>query len=506
MKLLSLQLRHAAILSLIIISSSTLSAEPYIAQTHSQKAYIEHWQDFESAVTENFHTMKHNFSEICYFSPKKAPRFNYDVTLVGFVNYADGIGRHPILFKECLEKKVSMNFVSTRNISQEEEDSQLGLPRLKAGDDKNIGAVAILTDIIADKALNIYKRMPESVIRVAYTMFESTSIPYNWAKILNSKFDMAVVPDPFLVDVYKKNGVTIPIFVLPLPLQLHDFLKMRRRPEPHRPFTFGLTGGFWARKNHIRVLEAFAAEFGNRRDVKLRIHGRFGEEDIIKQLKDTIAKNKLTNVELIIKPFNRIEYLDFFKSLDCYVFLSMGEGFSITPREALACAKPCIVTDNTAQSLICYSGTVRAVPSNIPVPALYDCHIDDGAITNYGAEYLKHLECAETYDALHNLPQDDDTSLLWKTVGSIGFQFDCTINDARAAMRDVFDNYDTFKLKAKDGREWVKRYLRENLSKKYHSLVKPASIVMGKENIIGDTFLMTNSPDLYEKYKYLLGH
>ena len=58
-----------------------------------------------------------------------------------------------------------------------------------------------------------------------------------------------------------------------------------------------MSGGFWKRKNHIRVLDAFAGEFGNSKKVKLRLHGRFGEEEIIKELDDKIAQYGLTNVE-----------------------------------------------------------------------------------------------------------------------------------------------------------------------------------------------------------------
>ena len=90
--------------------------------------------------------------------------------------------------------------------------------------------------------------------------------------------------------------------------------------------------------------------------------------------------------------------------------------------------------------------------------------------------------------------------------GTIGYQFDCTLRDARKAMRDVYKNYSDYLEKASFGREWVKCYLRENLIGKYVSVVKPETVILGKENIIGDKFLMTNSKELYEKYKNILGN
>jgi glycosyltransferase involved in cell wall biosynthesis len=317
---------------------------------------------------------------------------------------------------------------------------------------------------------------------------------------------MAIVPDDFLVGVYKECGVKIPIFVLPLPLKLQDFLNFKQQTTPHKKFVFGMSGAFWLRKNHLKILEAFAAEFGNRKDVKLKLHGRFGEENIIQELAKRIRELNLTNVELIVKPYNNAEYLSFFKSLDCYVFLSMGEGFSITPREALAAGKPCIVTKNTAQITICNSGAVRIVPSNVPVPAIYDCYAAEANITDYGLNYIQKFfktTQEETINKINASLSEDEIEKLWKAV-SIGYQFDCLTKDAREAMRDVYEHYNHYVNLAKQGKNWVKNYLAENLSAKYFSLIKPKVIYLGKENMINEDFLITNSKALYEKYKLIL--
>lgn len=512
MKLFSVSIGQTIILTLLITFSSsahTNLSEPVDSTPSTTvrflETFVEYWHSLENTIISNFHNLVESFENIFYCSPHQAHKFNYDVTLVGFVNFADGIGRHPILFKDCLENSARMNFVSTRDIPADVEDAQLGLPRLNPTEKEDIGAISILTDIISDRAVEPYKKVPESVIKIAYSMFESTRIPQNWTKVLNKKFDATVVPDPSLIDVYKKSGVKIPIFVLPLPLILKDFLKLEQPTVPHKPFVFGMVGGFWNRKNHMRVLEAFAAEFGNRSDVKLKLHGRFGEESIINALEDKIKEYNLTNVELIVGPYSWDEYIDFYKSLDCYVLLSMGEGFSITPREALACGKPCILTKNTAQITLCSVPGVRAVLSDILVPAIYDCHYDSSYITDSGLDYTaKFLQMSDT-DLFNTTLLDDEDALSWRS-SSIGYQFDCKVLNARRAMRDVYKNYSKWVKKAQKGREWVTRYLAENLTNKYISLVKPQSIVLGEENIIGDTFLMTTSKELYEKYQSIIGN
>ena len=509
MRLFFLRSRHVFILSLAIVLTPIVFAnteqvdEKRLQLLDSIVAYS---HELGHAISQDFHNIADYVADVFHISHNGTSKFKYDATLVGFVNSADGIGRHPILFKECLEDCVKMNFLSTRNIPADVEDAQLGLPRLDPDNKEDIGAVAILLDIIADKELKNYKKMPDSHIKIAYTMFESTAIPDNWVPILNSKFDMAIVPDQFLVEVYQNCGVQIPIFVLPLPLMLQKFLDLTPQVQPHKPFVFGMTGGFWKRKNHIRVLKAFAREFGNSQKVQLKLHGRFGEDEIIKELYDEIAKYQLTNVEVIVKPFSSDEYLEFFKSLDCYVFLSMGEGFSITPREALACGMPCILTDNTAQTTICNSGAVKVVRSELLVPAMYDCHYDNCGTANSCLDSVNRFLQISNFDvlgdALNSSVMDDEDDFILRS-GFIGYQFDCTLGDARKAMRDVYKNYSDYLEKASHGREWVKCYLKENLISKYVSIVKPESIVLGKENIIGDTFLVTNSKELYEKYKYI---
>ncbi len=445
--------------------------------------------DFIEYVGEFFHISS---------KPKPKPKFNYDATLVGFVNFADGIGRHPILFKDCLDKTVKLNFLSTRNIPPTVEDAQLSLPRLDQENKADVGAVAILTDILADKALNIYQRMPDSPIKIAYTMFESTEIPKNWVAILNKKFDMAVVPDQFLVEVYQECGVEIPVFVLPLPLMLQDFLQMKNQHTPHKPFTFGFSGGLWKRKNHLRVIDAFAQEFGSDDNVKLILHGRFGEPEIIKAINDKIIQLNLTNVEFVVGPYTHEEYLNFFKSIDCYVSLSMGEGFSITPREALACAKPCIISNNTAQATICNTGSVRIIESTIPVPAFYDSHYTNAYIMQHGLDQIKNFNY--NFSSLNKLLSTSEEGLEWRS-GEIGLQFDCATSDVRVAMRDIYQNYDAYKTNARHGQEWVKQYLAENLHALYVNLIKPKTIKFDTKNSITKDGLTTNSESLYKKYK-----
>jgi hypothetical protein len=393
-----------------------------------------------------------------------------DLGVYGFVKFGDGIGRQSIGLIDCLKNDLSIKFVNTRKKYKslvgagEFQDVPEDVVAIILQDNQECEcSVAILEDVLSNgnpaKPESYYQTMPDDSIKIAYSMFEASAIPHDWPMILNNHFDAVVVPDNFLVEVYKNSGVTIPIFVIPLGIYIDEFLSKPIKEDHHYPFTFGFSGAFFDRKNHRMLLHAFVQEFGNRPDVALKMHGRFGDI-LYKELEGFVATSGVTNVELRNKPLSWQEYREFIGSLDCYVSLSKGEGFSITPREAMAQGIPCIITNNTAQRTLCASGFVRSVESEVREAA-----------------YFSHLK------------------------QYVGYNFNCTLSDARSALRDVFDNYPFYKQKAKQAREWVQQYLYKNLRKRYLNLIKPSKIFLGAHDTITDDYFMTKSEVLYEKYQ-----
>lgn len=394
---------------------------------------------------------------------KCAKHSPYDLTVLGVIRYADGLGRLPISMIDMLNDKLKINFITSRINKFINLDEVSDAVKAVAQDvQKRPGKVALFCDLMWVNYDKPYLFIPSSTIKIAYTMVESSAVPTQWVEVLNSYFDAAIVPDEALVEVYKQSGVKIPLFVLPCPLYLEEFLTKEPKKQKNMPFVFGISAGFWPRKNQKMVIEAFIKEFGNSPDVQLKLHGRFGEESPKQELINLIKKYKVKNIEFIEKSFSRAEYLSFMASLDCYVFLSKGEGFSITPREALALGIPCIVSNNTAQKTICATDYVRSVSSCIQEPAYYS-HIGT----------------------------------------HVGYEFNCTLYDAQKALRDVYENYHLYLKKAEQGREWVKQYHYTNLKQKFLSLVKPQSVLLSDRNSIEDTHIATTSRKLYEKYKFL---
>lgn len=384
-----------------------------------------------------------------------------DLTVATNVLLSDGIGRQGIGLIQALYNDLSINTLkfepsSYKGITDSKTLAVLIKPL------NNFGKVTFWTYILGlNRNIIPTHQKITSDIKIAYSMFESDAIPKLWTEIINKYYDILIVPDKWLVQVYKSSGVTVPIFVLPLGIMLKDeWLSKTHVMNKDNVFTFGMTGGFWERKNHIKTMQAFVGAFGNDTKVKLKIHGRFGpyKDQVIQAYKNLESP---ANIEIISHVLDNSDYTSFMESIDCYVFISKGEGFSITPREAIAMGKPCILSNNTAHRTICESGFVIPIQSNTKVPAYYEV---------FGQQ--------------------------------IGNYFDCKTTDVSESMIEVFNNYEKYQDKVMNGgREWVKQYLWNNLKKKYINIIKPTSIILGNSNEIYDSHIETNSKTLYLKIK-----
>ncbi|GAB4187843.1 MAG: hypothetical protein Tsb0015_07070 [Simkaniaceae bacterium] len=390
------------------------------------------------------------------------------LTVIGYVKMADGLGRQSVELIKTFKDDVRVSFHKTRGDrekSYEDVDSQIiSLLNRKY---KKPGKILIFEDYEyfnkpkIEKILTKIKDRKKHIF-LAYTMFESTMAPKNWIEIFNEYFDAIVVPDPYQIEIFQSSGIKIPVFCLPLGLYLNEYMEQPLKREKNNPFIFANFSSFDPRKNHIGLVRAFAKAFGNSQDVLLKLNFRFNVFGTKEAVLEEINRLGLSNVKISGKSLPKKEYIEAFKDVDCYVNLSKGEGFSIQPREAMALGIPVIVTDNTSQHTIAQTKLVRAVPSKIQEPAYFP-HIDQ----------------------------------------LCGFHFNFEVDDAAAALQDVYINYEKYLSHAKAARNWAKQYEFSNLKKYYRSLIMPAKIVLGEKNEITENYLMTNSKNLYEKYKNL---
>jgi hypothetical protein len=413
--------------------------------------------------------VKHSFASLMFCIFWSGISTSSDVTLIGYIHPNDGLGTIPLEFINCLKNDASIHFIPTRetlDVDLPDDIKKILNPPKSQAPAHHHSPVAIYQDILFMPKKPNYVTVPEkSLIKLAYSMFEASALPRQWVKVLNTQFDAVVVPDPWLVPVYKSSGVRIPIFVLPLCVSLGDFFAKAPKKHPHKPFIFGNMSALEKRKNHIKLIESFALVFGNNPDVKLLINARYLNDRVLNELKQYIRLKRLKNVEITVRDLTHQSYINFMSTLDCYVSLSKGEGFAIPPRQALALGLPVMLSDNTAHSTLCKSTFAVPVESKLPIPAYY---------------------------ALYN--------------DKFGNFFDCKIEAAAQAMKMVYQRYDYFYKKAQQGKQWVKQYLPENLRPYYVTLVKPKKVVLGNRDALERDCIYTTSRSLYEKYLAVIKH
>lgn len=408
--------------------------------------------------------MKVNYAKaLCLFLYVMTYVRPYDLTVVGPVRFADGIGRQSVELIDTLKDHLSINFIPTTEIKKLDDVPKL-VQKIILNQDQRPGKVAILEQSLVYGSA--HKFMPDSLIKIAYAMVEGSRVPEAVVDIINNEFDAIAVPSEFLIETYRCSGVKKPIFYLPLGIYLEDFLqkplKTLSARQPNQPFVFGSTASFVLRKEYFTLVAAFAKEFGNRTDVILKINGRKQANSYFKVLKHYVASLRVNNIHLSERDLSWAEYIDFLSSSDCVVNLSMGEGYSIVPREAMALGVPCVLSNNTGQESLCKTGFVRGVPSTIRV----------------GAKGPIHAGCF----------------------------LKCALYDVRYALKDVHANYSQWLNKAKAGREWVAQFTWKNLQKKYINLVKPNRVIFGEKNEITNDYLQTNCSTLYKKYLAIRGN
>ncbi len=389
------------------------------------------------------------------------------LTIVGSVCMADGLGRQSVELMSALGNKYSVNFIPTTEVKLQEVPS-LARKILKKPNHHQ-GKVVLFEDCVWVPGKDHYKILDQTVkdqqVRIAYSMFESTTIPSQWVDIFNHFFDAVIVPDVFHREVYQSCGVTKPIFILPLGLDLSTCLKKPLKVSANRPFIFGTMGAGISRKNLLKTLKAFHKAFGNHPDVCFAVHCRYALPEIEREIKDFIIEHQIENIHYSHKRLTKKKYLEKFRQIDCFVNLSMGEGFSIQPREAMALGIPTMLSDNTAQSSICATGLVKALPSKIRTPAR----------RRWGGLLLQ--------DAIY------------------GEEFDWDINEAAQAFREVYEHYPDYLSLSHRARQWAANFDYPQLKKKYETLIAPKKIVYGETNEIFEDCLITNSRELMRKYR-----
>lgn len=167
-----------------------------------------------------------------------------------------------------------------------------------------------------------------------YSMYEDSSIPDGWAAAINQICERLLVPCEHNAEVFKRNGVKVPIHVVHGGTSPEEFPVLPVIPRSG-PYTFVALADRGSRKGIEIVWAAFYQAFSDVQDVRLICKARedwmpglsFGDRRISRWCEDLDSMS------------------DVFSVADCVVYPAFGEGWGMWPREAAMMGLPVIATN-----------------------------------------------------------------------------------------------------------------------------------------------------------------
>jgi glycosyltransferase involved in cell wall biosynthesis len=181
--------------------------------------------------------------------------------------------------------------------------------------------------------------------RIGWTMLEVDGLPPEWVAGCNT-MDEIWVPASFNAQTFADSGVRTPIHVMPLGVDVDYYHPGITGFRPSDRFTFLSVFEWGERKGAELLLRAFAEEFKESEDVVLLMSVYNRDPDV--DVHGEIAKLGLDSCPPIVVLVNA-EFADYqmgalYRSADCFVLPTRGEGWGMPVLEAMACGLPTIST------------------------------------------------------------------------------------------------------------------------------------------------------------------
>ncbi len=182
--------------------------------------------------------------------------------------------------------------------------------------------------------------------RIGYTMLEVDGVPDEWVRLCN-EMDEVWVPSAFNRDTFRASGVTAPIYVMPLGVSPDYFSPQIRPFRATRRYTFLSVFEWGERKAPELLLRAYARAFRRSDDVLLvlKVTNRDPGVDVHAQIGALRLPMDSAPVALILnRELPGYQMGSLYRSADCFVLPTRGEGFGLPILEAQACGLPVIAT------------------------------------------------------------------------------------------------------------------------------------------------------------------
>ena len=188
--------------------------------------------------------------------------------------------------------------------------------------------------------------------KIGYTMLEVDGLPREWVRRANM-MDEVWVPSSFNAETFRASGVEKPIHVMPLGVNAAYFNPRIEAYPIQGVFTFLSTFEWGERKAPELLLRAFNDEFRSDEQAVLvcKVYNQDPSVNVPHDVRRLGLKEAGGRVVFSINevvPSHQLGSL--YRSVDCFVLPSRGEGWGLPILEAMACGLPVIATAWSAQT------------------------------------------------------------------------------------------------------------------------------------------------------------
>ena len=259
--------------------------------------------------------------------------------------------------------------------------------------------------------------------RIIYTMFESDKLPDDWKDYLEAA-DLILVPSKWCQSVFKKAGFDTTVVPLGYNSRMFQLLDRQPKVENRDYFTFLHYNAFNIRKGFPEVLKAFVKEFKRDEPVRLIL------KTTLDRMPIPIYPEQYPNIEVILGKVSERELSSIMQRSDCFVFPSRGEGFGMTPLEAMATGMPAIVPN---------------------------AH---GITEYFNSDYMYEVNVKEKCPALYSKYKGQD----------VGSMVVCDVDHLAAQMRYVYEHQKEAREKGVKAAEYVKQWAFTETAKQLNGI------------------------------------
>ena len=193
--------------------------------------------------------------------------------------------------------------------------------------------------------------------KVIFTFFETEKLPLGMKVVLN-KYDLVLTSSCWGADILRSHLPNRKVEVAPLgvdPRTFHTW-DINHKNKDKNKFTFLAVGKYETRKSYQEIIEAFELSFSKNSEHRLllRLDNLF-ISDTYEHASKLIRPDRKHQISIVKSnppgSFLKVEVMaQLYRSADCFLFPSKGEGWGLPLIEAISCGTPYIATNYSGQT------------------------------------------------------------------------------------------------------------------------------------------------------------